>query len=136
MLIEQLKRHEAFRPDVYLCTAGKPTIGYGRNLEANPITPEEAEVWLRKDLEVIQLELKRHFNYTRLNDARAAVLINMAYNLGVPRLKGFKKMFAALEDGFFEKAAKEMLDSRWATQVGNRALELSEQMRTGEWQSQ
>ena len=136
MLIEQLKKHEGFRPDVYTCTAGKPTIGYGRNLEANPFTPEEAEMWLMQAVVNVHRELEKHYDFSLLNEPRKAVLINMAYNLGVPRLKGFKKMFAALEEGFFEKAAKEMLDSRWAKQVGTRATELSEQMRTGEWQSQ
>ncbi|WP_018692294.1 glycoside hydrolase family protein [Algicola sagamiensis] len=136
MLIEQLKKHEGFRPDVYTCTADKPTIGYGRNLEANPFTPEEAEVWLVEAVSQVEEELKRHFNVTRLSNPRAAVLINMAYNLGVPRLMGFAKMFEALDQSDFDTAAKEMLDSRWAKQVGIRATELSEQMRTGEWQNQ
>lgn len=57
----------------------------------------------------------------------------MCFNLGIAGLLKFKKFIAAVNDGFFELAAKEMLDSLWAKQVGNRAIELSEQIKTGEW---
>lgn len=66
-----------------------------------------------------------------LDEVRKAILINMCFNLGLPRLMTFRKMLKALEDRNYELAAKEMLDSKWAKQVGNRAIELSEMMRTG-----
>ena len=58
----------------------------------------------------------------------------MAFNLGLSGLMSFKKMIAAIEVGDFETASYEMLNSKWANQVTNRAHELAEQMLTGEWQ--
>ncbi|MCV6587566.1 MAG: hypothetical protein OIF57_00865 [Marinobacterium sp.] len=79
----------------------------------------------------LQVELDTIPIFTRLDAARQLVLANMAYNLGVPRLKGFRKMWRALEQGDYKLAAAEMLDSRWARQVGKRATELAEQRRAG-----
>ncbi len=136
-LINQLKKHEGFSKTPYKCTAGKLTIGYGRNLEANGINEEEAELMLNIDV----LKVKRDVNNAipantlkHLNGARKSVLYNMAFNLGISGLLGFKKMLAALAIGDFTEAAKQMLDSKWSTQVKGRSAELAEQMRTGEWQ--
>ena len=68
-----------------------------------------------------------------MDDARLGVLIEMCYNLGLSGLAGFKKMLAAVEAGDYKKAAKEMLDSKWAFQVKGRAVELAKIMETGEW---
>ena len=133
-MIEQLKRHEGLRLKPYRCTAGKLTIGYGRNLEDVGISNAEAEAMLSNDLERCANEVAKHVDaFDKLNDARQAVLVNMCFNLGIAGLIKFKKFIAAVNDGFFELASKEMLDSRWAKQVGSRAIELSEQMKTGEW---
>lgn len=132
-LLEQLKRHEGFKGVPYKCSAGKTTIGYGRNLEANPLTETEAEALLINDINAINFALVYQLNFTLISPVRQAVLSNMAFNLGVNGLLKFKNMLAAANSGDYELAAKEMLDSKWARQVGNRAIELSEQMRTGEW---
>ena len=134
-MIEQIKKHEGFRGQPYLCSAGKTTIGYGRNLEANPLTEDEAEILLRNDVAKVVEDLQEGILcWHKLNDARKAVLINMMFNLGVSGFYGFRKFIAALEQGFFELAAKEMLDSKWSFQVGERSVELARQMTTGEWQ--
>ena len=133
--IELIKRHEGFRLKPYKCTAGKTTIGYGRNLDDNGIRPDEANLMLRNDMaecESVLIDRMDHWN--ALSDVRQAVLVNMVFNLGWPRFSKFKNMIAAVNDGYFDKAAYEMLDSQWATQVGNRAKELSEMMATNEWQ--
>jgi lysozyme len=133
-LIEQLKRHEGFKAKPYLCTAGKITIGYGRNLDDVGVSKDEAEAMLINDIASARSgSWLIVANYEQLSDARKAVVVNMCFNLGRTRLSGFKKMIAAVNDGYFELAAKEMLNSKWAKQVGNRAVELSEQMRTGEY---
>lgn len=133
-MIEQLKRHEGLRLKPYRCTAGKLTIGYGRNLEDVGISNAEAEAMLSNDLERCANEVAKHVDaFDKLNDARQAVLVNMCFNLGIAGLLKFKKFIAAVNDGLFELASKEMLDSQWAKQVGNRAIELSEQMKTGVW---
>ena len=135
-LFDQIKRHEGFSATVYTCPAGKLTIGYGRNLIDKGISKVEANQMLYNDLYDIEMELLRRVHcFEKLDRVRRDVLINMAFNLGVNGLLNFKKMMAAVNDGYFELAAKEMLDSKWAKQVGNRALELSEQMRTGSYSS-
>lgn len=133
-LIEQIKRHEGLKLKPYRCTANKLTIGYGRNIEDVGISEAEAEILLSNDLSRCTKEVAKHVeSFAKLNDARQSVLVNMCFNLGIAGLLKFKKFIAAVNDGFFELAAKEMLDSLWAKQVGNRAIELSEQIKTGEW---
>ncbi len=133
-LIEQLKRHEGLKLKPYKCTAGKLTIGYGRNLDDVGITEIEAEDLLYHDLKKIKHNLSLRGFYVALSGARADAIDNMAFNIGISGLFKFKKMIAAIESQDYELAAKEMLDSKWAKQVPNRANELAEQMRTGEYQ--
>lgn len=133
-LQEQLKRHEGLRFKAYQCTANRTSIGYGRNLDDKGITQAEADLMLENDVLFLMsvLPAKIHF-FNGLNKPRADVLVNMAFNLGINGLLNFKKMLGAIDDGYFNLAAAEMLDSKWARQVGDRALELAEQMRVGEY---
>lgn len=133
-LLQQIKLHEGLRLKPYKCTADKLTIGFGRNLEGKGITQEEAEYLLSNDIADVRLAIQEHIPaYFKLNDARQAVLVNMAFNLGMNGLLKFKKVIQAIGEDRYTLAASEMLDSNWAFQVGNRALELAEQMKTGEW---
>jgi len=133
-LIEQLKRHEGLRLKPYRCTAGKLTIGIGRNLEDNGISEYEAEILLEHDVNRTAKELDDTFEwFAYLSPARADALINICFNIGLPRLLGFKKALYNMEQGFFNRAADEFLDSRWSRQVGSRSEELAEQIRTGEY---
>lgn len=123
---QMLKRHEGLRLTVYQCTAGKKTIGYGRNLEDRGITEAEAETMLDNDIQSIEQGLVASFDfYKDLDDVRKAVLIDLGFNLGMAGLKGFKKMLKALEQGDYPEAAIQLLDSRYARQVTNRAMELA-----------
>lgn len=130
--IEQLKIDEGFKGVPYLCTANKVTIGYGRNLDDNPLTEKEAEYLLLSDLTKVEAEANMIAYFSELNETRQAVIINMIYNLGITRLLKFKKMHKAIINGKFNTAATEMLDSKWARQVGNRANRLAKQMREGQ----
>ena len=132
-LIEQLKRHEGLKLKPYRCTAGKLTVGYGRNLDDVGITEIEAEDLLYHDLKKIKHNLSLRGFYVALSGARADVIDNMAFNIGISGLFNFKRMIAAIELGEWDRAADEMLNSKWAKQVPNRASELAEQMRTGEY---
>ncbi len=129
--IEQLKIDEGFRGKPYKCTEGKTTIGYGRNLDANPLSEEEAEYLLKNDLNKVLKDAVKLSYYSELNPKRRAVIINMVYNLGITRFKKFIKMNAALAARDYDLAAVEMLDSKWAVQVGDRAIRLSDQMSRG-----
>lgn len=132
-LVEQIKRHEGVELKPYLDTVGKMTIGIGRNLHDNGITMREAEFLLMNDIEVIMKEAKTYPWYSGLDDTRKCVILNMLFNMGKPRFDKFVKFQAAVADGDWQKASDEMLDSRWAKQVGNRAVELSKQMNKGTW---
>lgn len=122
--VEMIKKHEGFRQYPYKCTAGKLTIGYGRNLDDVGISREEAEYLLEMDLDKHTEELDKVITWAVPNDVYA-VLVDMHYNLGHERFMQFKNMLAALKKLDFKGAAKEMLDSKWAKQVPNRAAELA-----------
>ena len=131
-LKETLIRHEGIRLKPYKDSMGKITIGIGRNLDDMGISTEEAGLMFLNDLDRVERELLTNFKWLpALSDVRQEVLMNMCFNLGITRLNGFRKMLAALADRNYEQAAVEMLDSKWATQVGSRALRLAEQMRSG-----
>ena len=131
-LKQQLIKHEGLELLPYKCTAGKLTIGVGRNIEDRGISYDEAMMLLENDLLLYTAELEKAFPVVKdLDNVRVMTLINMAYNLGITKLRQFKMMWAAIEDNDFEVAAQEMLNSKWASDVGKRALQLSEQMRTG-----
>jgi lysozyme len=128
--IELIKKHEGLRLSPYKCTSGKLTIGYGRNIEDNGISKQEAEIMLFNDISSCEGELDLKIPIWRdLSEPRRAVLVNMVFNLGYPRFSKFKKMLKAIKEKDFNRAAAEMLDSRWARQVGNRAIELAEIMK-------
>ena len=130
-LIDSVKEGEGLRLKPYRCTAGKLSIGYGRNLDDVGITLEEAELLLKNDLEKAEKEAEKFPVYSKLNQARKDVLIEMVFNMGYSRLSKFKKMFEALEKGDYSEAANQMLDSAWHTQVGKRAERLAYFMRIG-----
>ena len=127
-----LIRHEGMKLRAYFCPAGKITIGVGRNLEDNGISEEEALYLLENDIIRIRLGASRAFEWFRdLSEVRQEVVISMIFNLGFSKFADFRGMIAALSRGDFDRAASEMLSSRWAGQVGKRAAELADMMRTG-----
>jgi len=130
----QLREAEGFRRFVYRCPAGYLTVGYGRNLEQNGVSPEEADYLLKNDIisAVGELSLRVPGLLETLCDVRLRVLLDMAVNMGVPRLMRFRKMFAALKVADFDQAAAEILDSDAARQLPTRYARLSEMMRTGQ----
>lgn len=132
-LSETLIRHEGLRLKPYRCTAGKLTIGVGRNLDDVGITKEEALILLESDVKNAVKSCQAIFgdNWKKLDDIRQEVMINMCFNLGQTRLSKFKNMIAAVKAGDYMKAGDEMLSSRWAKQVSKRAYELALAMKTG-----
>lgn len=128
-VIELIQQHEGFSGKPYLCPAGKLTIGYGRNLEANGIRKPEADFLLLNDILYFDSQISsRWHHYCVLPPKKKMVLIDMAYNLGINGLFNFKRMIKAIEAGDYIEASKEMLDSNWAKQVGKRAIELAKMM--------
>jgi len=133
ILLEQLEDFEGLELKAYQCTAGKTTIGLGRNLDDYGITKEEAFYLAKNNIYELENELDRAIPWWRqLDDARQRALINLAYNVGTTTLLKFKKTLQYLEDGFYNDAGIEVLDSRWAKQVGRRATFISNVFITGE----
>jgi lysozyme len=131
-LAKTLGRDEGLRLKPYRCTAGKLTIGIGRNLDDRGISKAEAAVMFQNDLDGAVAELDRALPWWReLNAVRQEVLINMAFNLGMPGLLKFVNTLAAVQRGDYERAAKGMRVSLWARQVGSRAERLAREMETG-----
>ena len=132
-LIDQVKAHEGFREKPYYCTSGKLTIGYGWNLDSG-IDKELASKVLQGQLNEIHRSLCRIDWFCAIeNQERRDVIVNMSFNLGVAGVCRFYKMINAISLMDYDQAADEMLDSKWAKQVGNRAVELAEQMRSGQY---
>ena len=126
-MIEALKAHliarEGLRLNPYKCTQGKLTLGVGRNIEDNGITTEEAMYLLTNDINRVIQELENALDYYPDLPIKAQlVLADMCFNLGLPTLLNFKKMFKAIEEENWEEAGEELLDSRYAKQVGEGAI--------------
>lgn len=130
-LKDWIKHHEALRLQLYLDTVGKQTIGWGRNIEDNGISKEEADFMFDNDFARCQRELAPYPWYVNQPKNVQDALMNMCFNLGIGRLLGFKKMIMALTAKDYTKAAIEALDSKWAKQVGQRAKDVALMIRQG-----
>ena len=120
-----LREEEGYRRFPYLDTEGILTIGYGRNLKDVGISPVEAEFLLRNDMQSALIAAASFPWFIDLSDLRKAVIVDMVFNMGLPRFKTFKKMLLAVTNKDYPGAAIEMLDSKWAKQVGDRANKLA-----------
>lgn len=131
--ISMLKRHEGQRLKPYLCTADKLTIGYGRNLDDNGISEAEALYLLQNDIDACYSELNVFHWFQELDQVRQEALVDMRFNLGLPRFLSFKKMIARLMAKEYSQAAEEIINSLYARQVGDRANELAYMIERGEY---
>lgn len=130
-LTDEVKNDEGFVARPYHCSAGFQTIGYGWNLESTPISEKAATAILQEQLIDCIEQCANLPWFGPLSDARQRVIVNMTFNLGFAGMLKFKNMIEAIQYGNFNDAAAEMLDSRWARQVGARADRLAEMMREG-----
>lgn len=131
-LIEMLKRHEGFRNKPYRCSAGKLTIGYGRNLEDVGISRREATLLMLEDIERATQNVTSVFlNFDLFSVNRQNALINMVFNLGIRRFLSFKKMIRAIKKQDWEHASRQARDSKWYGQVGMRSREVVELIKKG-----
>ena len=153
-LMAQLRRDEGSVRDAhgnhiaYRCPAGALTIGYGHNLDAGPvpglgetsaISEAEAEIILSRDAQAVIAALGSALPWTSIlmvhEPARHAALVNMAFNMGVAGLLGFKTTLELVRVGDYRNAAAALRKNRkWFGQVGGRAKRLAAQIETGVWQ--
>ena len=153
-LVKMIAIHEGIVLNVYQDHLGINTVGIGRNLQDRGITDgelsyinktmddiydsglteEEAYYLCMNDIAIVEKELLENKPIVnQLNAVRQMVLVDMSFNMGVPRLMKFVNMWLAIEKVNYPLACEEMIDSRWASQVGNRAMKLSLAMKNGEW---
>ena len=132
---------EGFSAKVYKCPAGFNTIGYGRNIEANPLNAQElaqlqngevskevALVWLKEELERCYERLNKLSWFKELDKKRAAAMVDMCYN----SLMGFKNSIAMLANKEWEKAGENLKQSKWYKQVKRRGVKIVSIIESGE----
>jgi len=131
-LRKQLISHEGIEYKLYKCTSDKWTIGVGKNLSDRGISHATAMQMLDEDIDICINELQQTVSYW--NDLPSRVkeaLINLCFNMGIKRLMAFKKMFGFLREGNWLSASVELLDSRYADQVGLRSQEVANMIKEG-----
>ena len=138
-LMKELMLDEGYKQEIYADPLGHLTFGVGHLVTKNdeehgkevgtPVTKERIEKCLQQDIKIVLNELDLNEPWWRsLDSNRQRVVANMCFNLGYPRLKKFKKFISAMQISQWEKAAEEMMDSKWATQVGERAVRLRDRV--------
>jgi lysozyme len=134
-LIKELRRDEGVIDHAYQDSLGYWTIGVGRLIDkkkGGKLTDEEIDYLLMNDIKVCVADLDKSLPWWRsLTDARRRVLVNMRFNLGLGGLLSFTNTLKFIETGQYKKAATNMLSSKWAKQVGQRANRLAAMMENG-----
>lgn len=131
-LRSQLAEHEGFKLKPYRCTAGKLTIGVGRNLDDRGITAEEATCLLNGDINQCLTDLRTFDWWLGLDAVRQSALIDLRFNVGAQGFRTFQKLIAAMASRDYERAARELVLSKWVTQVQPaRATRLVRMLKTG-----
>lgn len=140
LLIAELRRDEGVEYMPYIDTVGVLTVGVGHNLKAvplpkswtYPLTDDQVDMLLAADLVEVFVQLDNKLPWwSKLDYERQRVIVNMAFNLGINGLLGFKNTLAAVEQGRYSAAGAGMMASLWSRQVGDRAKRLSEMMING-----
>mgnify|MGYP005988215069 FL=1 len=131
--IKQMRFHEGVKNKVYKDHLGIETIGVGRNLVDRGLSDEEVDYLLGNDITIVENELDNGLSWWRdLDEVRQRALADLAFNMGLPRLHGFVKMLDGLQRRDYHAAADELLDSKYAKQVGARSERVAQMIRTGE----
>lgn len=140
ILNKELRRDEGVKYSPYRDSVGILTVGVGHNIEAKPLpadwtfplTDAQVDQLLSQDLEEVFVGLDKNVPWWRsLSYERQRVLVNMAFNLGIKGLMGFKNTLASIKSGLYQSAAEGMLASKWASQVSARAKRLAAMMVMG-----
>lgn len=132
LLKAELARDEGRRRFPYYDTGMRVTIGCGRNLADVGLRDDEIDYLLDNDIAQATSALDHNLGWWRSLDAvRQRVMLNMCFNMGWTNFSQFARFFSATYQRRWDDAAAEMLSSRWAGQVGDRAKRLAAMMQTG-----
>lgn len=137
-LIESIKVNEGFRANIYQCTAGVDTVGYGFNVNyleedelalnngvVEPMTPEVAHKILELKLEKLKAALIREFSWVEQKPVIVQeALLEMAYQLGIPKMKSFSQTLIYIKEDNYQQAAINLRKSKWAKQTPKRVENL------------
>ena len=135
-LLEMLKRHEGVESHVYRCSAGFETIGAGRNISKSGLglSDDEVDYLLENDIVRVIKELSSEYPWFKdLDDVRKDAIIDISFNLGATRLRGFRRALAAMDAADYKTASLEFLDSKWSRDVKGRSTELAYMIEMGEY---
>jgi len=135
-LIEMLKRHEGVKSHVYKCSAGYESIGVGRNISKSGLglSDDEVDYLLENDITRVIKELSSEYPwFSSLDDVRKDAIIDIGFNLGATRLRGFRRALAAMDAADYKTASLEFLDSKWSRDVKGRSTELAYMIEMGEY---
>jgi lysozyme len=133
-LLSQLNRDEGRKKFPYLDTKGKLTIGVGRNLTDRGISDDEIDYLCQNDIRLAENTCRQQLPwFSNLDPIRQAVIVNMMFNLGLEKFDEFQQMAMAVARGNWGEAARQMQNSLWAQEVGDRAVRLANQMEQGVW---
>ena len=139
-IVKMLRLHEGEvktngRHLAYRCPAGYWTLGIGRNVDPENglgLSDDEVDYLLANDVNRVVKELGKAFPwFSGLNEARRDAMIDICFNIGLPRLKGFVKALSLMAEGDYDAAADEFMDSKWANDVGERAIRVATMISTG-----
>jgi lysozyme len=128
-----IEEHEGRRPKPYKCTAGKTSIGIGRNLDDVGLSDEEIDLLFANDLKRAQDAANKYPWFAGLSEVRKAAVLDLLFNMGPTRFAGFRKFIDAMANKQFARAAAELKDSRWFTQVGRRGPRIVSMIRSDNW---
>ncbi len=135
-LLEMLKRHEGVESHVYRCSAGYETIGVGRNISKSGLglSDDEVDYLLENDIVRVIKELSSEYPWFKnLDGVRKDAIIDIGFNLGATRLRGFRRALAAMDAADYKTASLEFLDSKWSRDVKGRSTELAYMIEMGEY---
>ena len=141
-LLEMLKRHEGEvvtngRHVAYKCPSGYWSLGIGRNIDPNGgigLSQEEVDMLLENDIARVIKELASEYPwFNDLDDVRKDAMIDISFNLGATRLRGFRRALAAMDAADYKTASLEFLDSKWSRDVKGRSTELAYMIEMGEY---
>ena len=131
-LYTQLVLHEGKKAKPYVDTVGKITIGIGRNLTDVGLSEDEVQYLFNNDKARTIKDLDNYLPWWRgLDEVRRRVLFDMCFNMGIGTLRTFKNTLNFIQKKMWTSASQNMLASKWATQVGQRAKRLADMMETG-----
>jgi lysozyme len=128
-----IEGHEGRKSKLYKCTAGKNTIGIGRNVDDVGLSDDEIDYLFENDLKRAQDAASKYSWFAELSEVRQAAVLDLMFNIGASRFAGFRNFIQAMSQQQYTWAAAELVDSKWYSQVGRRGPRIASMIRSDNW---